>query len=191
MTNLQPQPGFCAAVGNTARTRLVMLVIDDRDKHPATMNERFVAEFERGVEATGVGKRVSGRFIEIAGIKSYERLGRMRVNGKEGTSITRVVLADGALYSVQAMRFDGDASDDPEIREALASFRFIRAPSPPVRPVSAAYRIGYLTGILVPSVVLGGALVAIIVRARQATSSQARPIHPPKVPPPLPPHLHR
>lgn len=186
MTNLPPQPVFCAAFGNTARNRLVMLMINDKGQAPGPMNERFVAEFERGVEASGGGKRVSGKFIEIAGLKAYERLGRAQVKGKEVSTLMQVVPANGTVYSVQAMRFDGDANDDPEIREALGSFRFIQTPSPPALSVSAAYKFGYFIGRLAPTVLLGGVIVAVVVAALRRKGSRR-----PQVPPPVPPHVRQ
>lgn len=186
VTNLSPMPGFCAAFRNTAHTRIVLLTIDDKHKPSGLVDERFVAELERGIEASGGGKRVSGTFIEVAGIKGYERLGRIRVNGKEGSTITRVVPADRVLYIVQAMRFDGAANNDPEIHEALGSFRFIRAPSRPARSGSAAYQFGYLMGRLVVPLGLVGVLVAIIVASIRRKSSKG-----PQGPPPLPPHVRR
>jgi len=68
---------------------------------------------------------VRGKLIEIAGIKSYERLGEILINGKPVSVLTQTVPADGKLYSLQGMRLDGNASEDPEIRQAFASFRFI------------------------------------------------------------------
>ena len=161
LTNLPPQEAFYAAFGNTARTRIITLVIDDRHKS-GPMSEGFVAEFDKGVERSGGGKRVSGKFIEVAGLKSYERHGPVRVKGKEGSTIIRVVPTAGAIYTVEAMSFDEEVSEDAEIREALGSFRFIRPPSPPARSASAAYQFGYMMGKLVPAVLLGVAIIVII-----------------------------
>lgn len=185
MTNLPPQPGLVAAYGKADKTAFLILIVDDRDNPSGPLDDRFVSEFERGVESTGVGKRISGRFIEIAGIKGYERLGNAVVNGKHASTIMQSVPADGRFYNLQAMRFDGVANEDQEIRNALASFRFLRPPASPVRSYSsgsAAYRMGYLIGKGGGfAIVIGGAIVAI------GASIRLRKSRKPSTPPPLPP----
>jgi len=185
MTNMPPQPGLLAAFGKADKTALLLIVVDDHNKTSGQMDDRFVSEFERGVESSGVGKRVSGRFIEVAGIKSYERLGNFLVNGKHASIIMQAVPADGRLYSLQAMRFDGQAGESPEIRRALASFRFIRAPAvpnPTYSSDSAAYRTGYLMGrVAGVAVVIAGAITVVIALIRRRGKRT------PATPPPLPP----
>ncbi|TAK99804.1 MAG: hypothetical protein EPO07_10540 [Verrucomicrobia bacterium] len=185
MTNLPSQPGLLAAFGKTDKTALIILMVDDRNKPSGPLDDRFVSEFERGVQSNGVGERISGRFFEVAGIKCYERLGTALVKGKHASTITQVVPADGRFYHLNAMRFDGDANEDPEIRKGLASFRFIRAPAIPVRSYSSGspayqtgYSIGKMSGVAV-TVVVAIVIVRSILRQRNKRK--------PSVPPPLPP----
>jgi hypothetical protein len=153
-----------------------MLMIDDKHKASGTVDDQFVKGFEQGLESSGVGKRDSGKFIEIAGIKAYERTGHTLVKGKNASTVMQVVPADGKLYSLQAMRLDGDASDDPEIRGVFASFRFLKPPAP---PPSAAYRMGYLFGSLLPIIALGGAGAYIVLKAILRYRSKETPPSPP------------
>jgi len=96
MTNYPSQPGlFTIFFGKADKSRLVLLMVDDRHKPAGPVDDRFVAEFEGGVERGGGGKRISGRFTEIDGIKGYERLGYAMVReqaktntGFEGVNIT-------------------------------------------------------------------------------------------------------
>jgi hypothetical protein len=189
LTNLPPQPGLIVAFRNSAQTSLLLVLVDERNKPDGPIDQRFVINFEKGVEQSGVGKRVSGRFIQVAGVKGYERVGTAVVNGRKASTITDVVAADDRFYSIQAMRFDGEAGDDPEIRKALASFRFLTPPSLPMsRSNSAAYRFGYFVGaatgvVLIIAVVL--VVVVVIIRATKRPVSRRAP----EIPPPLPPAL--
>jgi len=185
MTNLPPRPGLVTLFAKADKTALLFLLIDDHNEVSGPLDDRFVSEFERGVEDAGAGKRVSGKFIEVAGIKSYERLGNVSANGKRASTIMQAVPTEGRIYSLLAMRFDGDASEDREIRKALASFRFIKAPAVPSQlssSRSAAYRIGYTIGNATGIALLIAAALAVVkaIKSRKAKLHRA-------TPPPLPP----
>ncbi len=78
---------------------------------------------------------------------SNERLGHVTIKGRDVSTLGHVILAGDKCYCVQGMRFDGDASADPEIRQALTSFRFLRAPTLSTTDEgSAAYRAGRVAG---------------------------------------------
>jgi hypothetical protein len=178
MTNLPPQQSVLAAYGDAAGTRLVYLLIFAK-KPTGPLDDHFISEYERGIQESGGGERLSGKFIEIAGIKSYERLGSLLIRGKRASMIGQLVPADGRFYNLQAMRFDGDANDDPEIRQILGSFRFIRPPDLSYTPDSIAYRMGQLTGFLLVILAIVAVVVALVRRDRTPQ---------PKRPPPLPPN---
>ena len=185
LTNLPPQPGVLVTFTKADKTALLLLVVDDRNKPSGPMNDRFVSEFERGLQSSGVGKRVSGRFIEVAGMKSYERLGTASVNGKHASIIMQAVPTDGRFYHLQGLRFDGDASEDPEIRKGLASFRFIRPPAAPIRAYSSqseAYRTGYLLGRVAVVALLVAGVIAVV-RAITRRKDKRNPATPPPLPP--------
>jgi hypothetical protein len=170
---LPPQQAFCAAFENASNTQLFMLIIDDKHKVAGEVDDRFISNFEKGVESSGAGKRLSGKFVDIAGLKGYERLGQATIKGREASTIMRVVPADERFYSLQAMRFDGDVSDAPEIQEALATFRFITPPSPPPsRADRTAYRIGTYIAIIM------AALIGSIIRERKGRRQQTPPSPP-------------
>lgn len=178
MTNLPPQKVFCAGFRNSSETLLLMLIIADVHKLSGPLDDQTVDGIEKGLESSGMGKRDSGKFIEIAGIKSYERTGHVLAQGKNSSTITQMVLADGKLYSINAMRTDGSASDDPTIRAALGSFRFITPPSPsPSATDRTAYTIGKYVGI-----VLVG-LIGVVLRQRREKRQEP--------PPPLPPNTQQ
>jgi hypothetical protein len=187
MTNLPPQPGLIGAFARPDKTRLVMLVVDTQSHLSGPLDDRSVSEFERGLERSGGGNRVSGKFIEIGGIKAYERLGQAAVKGKTVSILLQVLVADGKVYSLQGMRFDGDVDRDPEIRGIFTSFRFITPPAAPTASSSAtstAYRAGYLVGRIgaLALVFIGGvAIIGNMFGRRRNHKPQ------PNVPPPLPP----
>src|SRR5215467_9154968 len=62
----QPQPGVIATWGNTSRKGLLMLIINDRGKI-APLDDRFIAEFDRGIQmgTQGRDKKISGKVIQL------------------------------------------------------------------------------------------------------------------------------
>ena len=137
VTNLPARPGVVATFVDAAKIRQIVLVVYDHQAS-GSLDDQFISQFERGMESSGAGRRVSGRLIEARGIKSYERLGNVVADGKPATSLTQVVPVQGRIYLLQALRIEGEASDDPEIRNCLASFRFITPPVAQTGPSSNA-----------------------------------------------------
>ena len=186
ITNIPPQQGRCAAFNDAADTRVLLILADKRLIPLVPLNDHFGANFEQIIERAGLGKfvgnRVSGKFIGLNGIKCYERLGEGVVNGRSASTIVQFAPVDGMAYELIAIRFGGDANHDLEIRNTLASFRFINPPSP-ARPPKA-YAIGYFMGQLLGWTILG--LIAVIVirfifRRVGSTRGQTPPALPPKL----------
>lgn len=149
MEDFKAPQGFATAFANADRTGILILLVDDPRKSAGSMDERFVSEFERGIVDSGGGDRVSGGFIEIAGVKGYERFGRIVTNGKTVSSLTRAVIADRRVFSVSGILVDGDVSKDPALQSAVASFRFLHPPDTSVSAEpepTASYRAGVLVG---------------------------------------------
>ncbi len=183
ITNVPPQEGRCAVFNDAADTRLLLILADSRLISPFPLNDHFGANFEQTIEGKGfgkfVGKRVSGNFIGLGGIKCYERLGEGVVNGRNASTIVQFVPVDGMAYELIAIRFEGDANHDQEIRKTLASFRFIKPPTP--APPPKAYATGYFMGQLLGWTVLGPIAVAVIRFIFRRTGSTRRQA-PPKLP---------
>jgi hypothetical protein len=161
------------------RNRFLALTVQSDPKPTAPLDDLFVASYERGMENI-YGKKLSGQFIEVDGLKAYERLSNPTIQGKQASIIGHLILTDTSAYTVEGMRFGGAVTDDNEIAQALASFRFITRPSAPViSSEMAAYRIGYVIGRY--GVFVVGAVIALSLllrKSRKQSTSQ---------PPPLPP----
>lgn len=163
----KPQPGMVAAFSNANKSRMIFVMVDHSARGDQAMGDEFVAQLESGAQAGGMGKRISGKFIEVEGLKSYERVGSLAVGGNEMSLVMRAIPVKGGIYGVQGMRANGDVTTDSEIQKVLDSFRFL---SPPI-PVSAtaagsektaAYRIGYTLGKLACPIGLFVGIVAIV-----------------------------
>lgn len=184
-TDSVKKPGLIAAFGNEARTKLVLILRDDKNAATDEIGEKFEREYEKGLEQGGGGKRQWGKFVEIAGFLGYERLGRAKVAGKDTSVLNQVFIADGKHYSLQGMLVEGgDASLDLEVREAMASFRFLKPPPKPVVASkniaassrdSAAYRAGYFAGkVTVTIAVIVGVIVGIVAIAQKSGRKSRR-----------------
>lgn len=183
VTSKLPLSGLLVAFSDADGKEIVYLQrIPGKPSGP--LNDRYIAEMEKGIEETGGGEKLSGKYIEVAGMKSYERLGTVAARGKNVSTMSWFVPGEDNYYNIQALRFDGDASQDAEIHQVFNSFRFLHpfTPSFTVNPDSEAFHIGELVGalgVVVAVVVLLGFSVGLSLRRRPPPS-------PPR-PPPLPP----
>lgn len=163
LDSMMSKPGMLAAYIKDDRTRLVLLLVDDRSPVPGPLDDRFVTEFDRGVKSSGGGERISGKFIQVGGIKAYERIGTAMANGQRASILMQALAADGKFFSLQGLSFTSDANDDPEIRAWMNSFRFLKPAAPPAPGLSgksSAYRIGYVMGKYSVYLAVGVAVIA-------------------------------
>jgi hypothetical protein len=190
MKNVPPQQGMLAAYSDLTGKRIVFFQRFDK-KPVGPLDDRFIAGFEQEHEQKGGGERLSGKYIKVGGIKCYERLGTMVIRGKQVSTMIRLVPGEEHYYDLEAMRFDGDASQDPDIQDVIGSFRFLHPFVPTYAPDSdsIASRIGQLTVYLLVIIFVVGILIKAI-----SSSLRPRPLSlpprstpPPLRPPPLPP----
>jgi len=179
-TNLPKIPFLVACYANPDQTAIVMLMVNTRDKPSGPINEKFIRDFNTGVEESGGGKFISGKLIKMGGLPAYERAGLMTIKGQQIINLIRVVQVKGQSYSIQGMRFDGgDVTKDPQVLQVFDSFRFLHPPvPPPSAEYSASYRFGTFVGrALVVLAIIGGvaAIIFTVIRVRRR-----------RLPPPLP-----
>ncbi len=181
-----PQPGVVAIFANADRTRLVLLVVDRHEKIYAPLSDTFVAGFDRGVEHGG-GNRLWGKFIQLDGFPTYERLGSVTRGTKQLSVLMEVVPVSNGVFSMQGIRLNGDASADPDLQKSLASFHFLTRPQPALGlppGASAAFRTGFLIAkYTMPLLMLAGVVaVLFVVVAITVRSASNRPVRPPPIP---------
>lgn len=195
LTNLPRRQGQLAVYSDAARKRFVLLCVST-EKPSGPMDDRVVADFELGIRKSGGGERISGQYVEVAGIKSYERSGALDSHGKHLSTINLFVPGEDKYYSIQGMRSDGDASDDPEIQQIIGSFRFLHpfVPSYVPNPDSPEAKFAQTTTKLILTIAAVAFVVYCIVSSlRRRPASRPPPVPPPlpSRPPPLPPGASR
>ena len=181
VTNLPPTPGMVAAYGDVTRKRMALLLIGN-ERPSGPMSERLAAEIDQGFQRKGRDIRISGKFIDVGGIKSYERLGSLDSHGKHITTANLFVPGENRYYDVQALRTDGDVSEDPEIQQIIGSFRFLHPFVPSYGQDSVAYRAGEIAG---ASIVIIFVVGVVVYAVRSHQTPRLPPSHP--RPPPIPP----
>src|SRR5690349_14216656 len=163
--NPTEQPSLLVTLAKADQTALLLLVINDRQPS-GPLNDRFVSDFEQGLKISGWGERTSGKFIEVRGMKAYERFGNFSANGRTASAILQGIPTDGVFYCLQGFRFDGEVSEDPDVRKVLASFRFIKPPQVP-RDGLFSQSLGYRTGTLIGrAIVVGIFILAVLTLIR-------------------------
>ena len=190
------------AFGSPDRSRAFFVLYDDRITNPGELDDHFVQEFESASETAGLGKRISGRFVLVQGVKSYERTGAPLVRGKIFSMISRTVPTRGRFFGLQGFRFTGgNADEDAEIRQCLESFRFLTPPPSMVTPdpvvakreaeVKETFQRGQAVGrmmsyLFVPAIIIG-AIVGIIWLVTRRGKSRPPRVPASSSPPPPPP----
>jgi hypothetical protein len=179
-TNTTERTGIFGVVyGAPGGGKLMILKIDSSRKPTGPMNDKFIEDFEKGSEKNGDGKRVSGKFIRMDGVKAYERTSNPFVAGRQTSVIMHAVLTSERFYEVGGMTLK-NAADDPDIPKALASFRFLApAHEPQDSPEFRAYRTGYVVG----KYGTLGALIGVTLFFVISTLLKSRRSKPPPLPP--------
>ena len=120
------QKGVIASFGSPDHTRSAFVLVEERAAPHGELDDRFVTEFERAAE---LGKRLSGKFVLVQGLKSYERTSAPVVQGKTISMISRITSVGRRFFSLQGYSFAGGiAGEDPQIREMMDSFHFLTPP---------------------------------------------------------------
>jgi hypothetical protein len=96
----------------------------------ARLDSSYIASYEQVLKQTRHLQLVSSRVFTNDGVRTYENIQRIGEGLAASVKVERQILADGRFYSLTAVRFGGDATQDPEIQAALTSFHFLRAPKP-------------------------------------------------------------
>lgn len=171
-----PQANVAMTFANRDGTEVLLVILKNPDGPFVPVDDAFVRGFEIGAERQGSHK-VWGKFVNVQGIQSYERLGSS-TRPRAISTLSRTIPADGKYYIVQGVRMDGRADGSAAITNALASFRFINPPAP-VKS-SVAFRAGYIAGKVTLGLLGIGVVVAVVVGAVMLARRGRR------NPPPLP-----
>ena len=143
------QPGLVAMYMKPGGGVLLFIGVDESSyKEPIVLNDEFVDGFNKGFDESNGGKFLSGKYVEVLGIKSYERQGVIAKNGASLSTFTRVIPVGAKAYALAAMSKEGDAGGLPEVQKCIASFRFLTPPAipPPAVERPAAYTNEVATG---------------------------------------------
>ena len=88
----------------------MVVVAMDAKSTDGPMDDHYVANFEKGLQESGGGSLISGKFIEVQGFRSYERIGSLVQGQKHFSTLIRLIPVRDQAYSLEAMRTDGDAT---------------------------------------------------------------------------------
>lgn len=109
-------------------SQILMVLIDNHRTVNVPVNEAFIRDFDKSVDEASRQKKQWSRIVQIHGITAYERLSSGDIQGRQGSVLSIVIPANHKLYSVQAMNFDGNDADTPELLAGVTSFRFLTPP---------------------------------------------------------------
>ena len=126
----------------------------------AKLDSDYITKYEQILKQTRHLQLVSSGVFTNDGVQVYENIQRIGEGSAASVKVERQILADGRFYSLTAVRFGGDATQDPEIQAALTSFHFLRTPKP-----GGAFGFGIAGTLAVLAVII--VVVFFVVRSRQ------------------------
>jgi hypothetical protein len=94
----------------------------------ATLDSSYISRYEQVLSQTRNLQLISSRMFTIDGVPAYENIQRLGEGKVSSVEIERQMLADGRFYSLSAVMFGGDATQDSEVQAELASFHFMHSP---------------------------------------------------------------
>ncbi len=166
--DLSKQPTVVAAFADPDGRRKLMVLTVRRGQPAPAVSATYADEYEKGVEKSGGGKKIAGRFMKVAGFDAYERRGAVNINGRDLRTLAQAIPTGDGTYLLEAISPQGDPGDDPEVTQSLASFRFLHPPGSPRRQVDTVYKASQTIG----QASLVAIFIGLIVRAASKANSK-------------------
>jgi hypothetical protein len=95
------------------------------------LDSNYIAKYEQVLQKVPHLKLISSKVFTIDGAPAYENIQRLGEGSIASVQVEHQIFADGRLYMLSTVVIGGDATQDPELQEGLASFHFLHAPKPP------------------------------------------------------------
>jgi hypothetical protein len=123
----QNQNGFSIASPDGKKT-IALLIANAKS---GKLDPSSIAQFEQSMIQAGAQK-VSGKIFTVDGVPAYEFIQRVGKSPYATVTVLHEIIANNKLYTLGSMIAGGDASQDSEMQEGLASFHFLQQPKPSV-----------------------------------------------------------
>lgn len=117
---------FASADG---QTQLALLVSTNAGFQ--AVNPLFVKTFEHTLRMAD-GLNISTRELEHGGLPACEATYDVVLDDEPVRAITRVIIAEGRIYNLQAISFSGDVTTNADVKKLFASFRFLPSLEDPI-----------------------------------------------------------
>jgi hypothetical protein len=97
----------------------------------ARFDSSYIAKYEQVLKKVHHLQLVSSRIFTIDGVPAYENIQCFGEAPFASVQVEHQIFPDGKLYGLTSMFIGGDATQDSELQESLASFHFLHTPTPP------------------------------------------------------------
>ena len=123
----------------------------------AKFDSNYIANYEQVLQKTHHVQLVSSKIFTIDGAPAYENIQRLGEGSIASVQVEHQIFADGRLYMFSTVVFGGDATQDSEMQQGLASFHFLHPPK-----ISAG-RFGFLgVKLTVVGIIIAGIIFWVI-----------------------------
>jgi hypothetical protein len=107
-------------------------------------------------------QKVSSKMFTVDGVPAYEFIQRVGKTPYATVTVFHQIIANKKIYIFSSAIMGGDASQDSEMQEGLASFHFLQTPKPP-----SSFGFGSLgVKVAILGVIIAG--VFVVIRSRRA-----------------------
>ncbi|HEY1719019.1 MAG TPA: hypothetical protein VGH42_12100, partial [Verrucomicrobiae bacterium] len=121
----QNQAGFLIASPDGKKTMTLLI----GNAKSAKLDPSSIAQYEQVMIQAGAQK-VSSKMFTVDGVPAYEFIQRVGKAPYATVTVFHEIVANNKLYNLQSAIMGGDASQDSEMQEGLASFHFLQQPKP-------------------------------------------------------------
>jgi hypothetical protein len=122
--------GMLATFTKPGGAELMLVGMYDASGVSIVLNEQFLKDYNAAFDKSNGGKFLSGDYVEVLGINSYERKGEITRNGATLSTYALLIPVGTKAYVVLVINKEGDAKP-PEVQKCIASFRFLTPSASP------------------------------------------------------------
>ncbi len=124
------QSNYIALVKDISDLKTIIVQVREADpRRWPNVNDEFKEASRGAIRKEGV--LTGERNVVIDGIPGWEYDQQLRFEGRDVTSVSRIIIADGKAYKINTMYMEGNAATETNLQTSLRSFRFLTSPSPP------------------------------------------------------------
>jgi hypothetical protein len=131
----------------------------------AKIDSSYVTRIEQVQPKRDNFQMISNRLYEIDGVAAYENVQRLGKASFASVNVELEIIAERRFYHLSLISYGGDAAQDPEMQEVLASFHFLHPPKFLASSIVGRFS-SFGVKLAIPGVIIVG-IAFMVIRSRR------------------------